>query len=428
MNKKTIVVGGGASGLFFGAAAPASCGSDILILEKTDKIGTKLLMAGSGHCNLTHAGSIKEFLLCYGKNGSRIRTCLYRHNNLECVRFMEHLGVPCSQREDGKVFPASMDGRDVLKALLKAAAENSVTIRKNAPVKAVRALPKGFEVTVDDVHADGHTGVHTDRHAGKCHTYICENLVIASGGASYPSTGSDGSLFDVLRRDLDVPVNTLRPSLTPVYVQNYPFGLLSGISFKNADLKIYKAGCERAHDASGDLLLTHKNFSGPVMLNNCRYIDTGDRIRINFIAPHTAATLSSHIKSVFNGSSKTLTSFMAEEYNLPRRFAAAVLEPLGLRDKKLSSLSGTQIKDVSEAFAAAEYSVSGLGSFREAMATKGGISLDSVNLSTMESRVYKGLYFIGEVLDIDGDTGGYNLQFAYSSARTALDSIYLPLA
>ena len=134
MDKKTIVVGGGASGLFFGAAVPVSCGSDILILEKTDKIGTKLLMAGSGHCNLTHAGSIKEFLLCYGKNGSRIRTCLYRHNNLECVRFMEHLGVPCSQREDGKIFPASMDGRDVLKALLKAAAENSVTIRKNAPV------------------------------------------------------------------------------------------------------------------------------------------------------------------------------------------------------------------------------------------------------------------------------------------------------
>ena len=420
MDKKTIVVGGGASGLFFGAAVPVSCGSDILILEKTDKIGTKLLMAGSGHCNLTHAGSIKEFLLCYGKNGSRIGTCLYRHNNLECVRFMAHLGVPCSQREDGKIFPASMDGRDVLKALLKAAAENSVTIRKNAPVKAVRVLPKGFEVTV----GDGHTGVHTYRHAGKHRTFICENLVIASGGASYPSTGSDGSLSDVLRRDLDIPVNALRPSLAPVYVQNYPFGLLSGISFKNAGLKIYKRDCERVHEASGDLLLTHKNFSGPLMLNNCRYIDTGDKIQLDFIAPHSAADLRSHIKKALKGSSRTLTSFMAEEYNLPRRFAAAVLEPLELKDKKLSSLSGVQIKAVSEAFEAAEYSVSGLGSFREAMATKGGISLDSVNLSTMESRVYKGLYFIGEVLDIDGDTGGYNLQFAYSSARTALDSIY----
>ena len=131
MYKKTIVVGAGAAGLFFGAAAPASAGRDILILEKTDKIGTKLLMAGSGHCNLTHAGSIKEFLLCYGKNGSRIRTCLYKHNNLEYVRFMESLGVPCSEREDGKIFPVSMDSRDVKKALLEAAASNSVTIMKN---------------------------------------------------------------------------------------------------------------------------------------------------------------------------------------------------------------------------------------------------------------------------------------------------------
>lgn len=407
MYKKTIVVGSGAAGLFFGAAAPASAGRDILILEKTDKIGTKLLMAGSGHCNLTHAGSIKEFLLCYGKNGSRIRTCLYRHNNLEYVRFMESLGVPCSEREDGKIFPVSMDGRDVLKALLRTAADNQVAIMKSSPVTAVRAISEGFEVRTE-------SGT----------TFECTNLVIAAGGASYPSTGSDGSLLRVLERDLGIPSEKLRPSLAPVYVQNYPFSELSGISFRNAGLKVYEGGGKKVHEASGDLLLTHKSFSGPLMLNSCRYISTGDRIEINFVDSRTALALSSRIKEVFSGNSRTLAAFLSEEYYLPKRFTVKVLEPLGLSDKKLSSLTGADINAASEAFAAAEFSVSGTGSFREAMATKGGVSLVDVNLSTMESKSHNGLYFIGEVLDIDGDTGGYNLQFAYSSARTALDSIY----
>ena len=407
MYKKTIVVGAGAAGLFFGAAAPVSAGGDILILEKTDKIGTKLLMAGSGHCNLTHAGSIKEFLLCYGQNGSRIRTCLYRHNNLEYVRFMESLGVPCSEREDGKIFPVSMDSRDVKKALLEAAAANSVTIMKNSPVTAVKVIPGGFEVTV----------------GSKQSAYICTNLVIATGGASYPTTGSDGTFLQVLKNALGVEITELHPALSPIYVQNYPFEALSGISFKNAGLKIFNKN-SKSLEAAGDLLLTHRSFSGPLILNNSRYINTGSRVEINFIFPYTVSSVLSSIKEVFRGNNKTVSSFFAEKYSLPKRFVAAVLEPPGLNERKLSSLTGGEMETAARAFSAADYSVSGVGSFREAMATSGGVCLDSVNLSAMESKTYKGLYFIGEVLDIDGNSGGYNLQFAYSSARAALDAIY----
>ena len=407
MYKKTIVVGAGAAGLFFGAAAPVSAGGDILILEKTDKIGTKLLMAGSGHCNLTHAGSIKEFLLCYGQNGSRIRTCLYRHNNLEYVRFMESLGVPCSEREDGKIFPVSMDSRDVKKALLEAAAANSVTIMKNSPVTAVTVIPEGFEVTV----------------GSKQSSYTCTNLVIATGGASYPTTGSDGTFLQVLKNALGVEITELHPALSPIYVQNYPFEELSGISFKNAGLKIFNKNSS-SHKAAGDLLLTHRSFSGPLILNNSRYINTGSRVEINFVFPYTVSSVLSSIKEVFRGNNKTVSSFFAEKYSLPKRFVATVLEPPGLSERKLSSLTGGEMETAARAFAAADYSVSGVGSFKEAMATSGGVCLDSVNLSAMESKTYKGLYFIGEVLDIDGNSGGYNLQFAYSSARTALDAIY----
>ena len=407
MYKKTIVVGAGAAGLFFGAAAPVSAGGDILILEKTDKIGTKLLMAGSGHCNLTHAGSIKEFLLCYGQNGSRIRTCLYRHNNLEYVKFMGKLGVPTAEREDGKIFPVSMDSRDVKKALLEAAAANSVTIMKNSPVTAVTVIPEGFEVTV----------------GSKQSSYICTNLVIATGGASYPTTGSDGTFLQVLKNALGVEITELHPALSPIYVQNYPFEELSGISFKNAGLKIFNKNSS-SHEAAGDLLLTHRSFSGPLILNNSRYINTGSRVEINFVFPYTVSSVLSSIKEVFRGNNKTVSSFFAEKYSLPKRFVAAVLEPPGLSERKLSSLTGGEMETAARAFSAADYSVSGVGSFREAMATSGGVCLDSVNLSAMESKTYKGLYFIGEVLDIDGNSGGYNLQFAYSSARAALDAIY----
>ena len=407
MYKKTIVVGAGAAGLFFGAAAPASAGGDILILEKTDKIGTKLLMAGSGHCNLTHAGSIKEFLLCYGQNGSRIRTCLYRHNNLEYVKFMGKLGVPTAEREDGKIFPVSMDSRDVKKALLEAAAANSVTIMKNSPVTAVKVVPEGFEVKV----------------GGKQSTYTCTNLVIATGGASYPTTGSDGTFLQVLKNDLGVEITELHPALSPMYVHNYPFEELSGISFKNAGLKIFNKN-SKSLESAGDLLLTHRSFSGPLILNNSRYINTGSRVEINFVFPYTVSSVLSSIKEVFRGNNKTVSSFFADEYGLPKRFSAKVLEPHGLSERKLSSLAGGEMENAARAFAAADFSVSGVGSFREAMATSGGVCLDSVNLSAMESKTYKGLYFIGEVLDIDGNSGGYNLQFAYSSARAALDAIY----
>ena len=415
MYKKTIVVGAGAAGLFFGAAAPVSAGGDILILEKTDKIGTKLLMAGSGHCNLTHAGSIKEFLLCYGQNGSRIRTCLYRHNNLEYVRFMESLGVPCSEREDGKIFPVSMDSRDVKKALLEAAASNSVTIMKNSPVTSVKALSEGFEIAVGSTESNGKNR--------KQSTYTCTNLVIATGGASYPTTGSDGTFLQVLNNDLGLKITELHPALSPIYVQNYPFEALSGISFKNAGLKIFNKN-SKSLEAAGDLLLTHRSFSGPLILNNSRYINTGSRVEINFIFPYTVSSVLSSIKEVFRGNNKTVSSFFAEKYSLPKRFVATVLEPPGLSERKLSSLTGGEMETAARAFAATDYSVSGVGSFKEAMATSGGVCLDSVNLSAMESKTYKGLYFIGEVLDIDGNSGGYNLQFAYSSARTALDAIY----
>ena len=562
---ETIVIGGGAAGLFFGAAAPA--GRDILILEKTKQTGTKLLMSGSGQCNLTHCGSIKEFLLCYGKNGNKIRTCLYRHSNLALCRFMEGLGVSLIEREDGKIFPRSMDAREVRGALLHACAQNGVTIRTQAEVTAIRALPqrnadncgskqtnrfrsqasdatasdarddaadtsftpaaasgtqskddaadinmqpactdkdvpKGIckAIAVQQIAAaspnadvrsaapprcanatasdtnDAASGAQADGNPAPCEKaqfacapdlgagfaltladgtcLACRNLVIAAGGASYPTTGSDGTLLDILAlappAGLGIPIVPPRPALTPIFIENYPFADLAGISLRDIELKIFSKPQEnlcgeqtrsmteeaapmfskknkkqtKPQSAVGDLLLTHKNLSGPVILNHAREISAGTRLAINFVFPYTVDTVISRLKADFSGCRSMISAYIGEQYHLPKRFVAKILHLISLTDKPLAAISGSQMRALSEALAAWPCTVSGTGGFREAMATAGGVSLDAVNLSSMECRDYPGLFFAGEMLDIDGDTGGYNLQFAYASAMAALTKIY----
>lgn len=444
---ETIVIGAGAGGLFFGAACPVSGGNAgrTLILEKTNRIGTKLLMSGSGQCNLTHGGSIKEFLSCYGQNGKRIRTVLYRHNNIALQDFMQELGIPTIEREDGKIFPASLRAKDVQGALVRRCERNGVEIKtaseatRIAPLENmdcpdcgapdfVGASAPGFCAAVfGDASAPYEAARFAIGTAGG-EVYTCRSLVIAAGGSSYPASGSDGSLLKVFARDLpELTVCEPKPSLVPVFVENYPFEALSGIGFHNVEIKIFepksKKALKLAHPC-GDLLLTHKNFSGPVILNNSRNIFTGCGLEINFIFPYTVNDMLSYLKEIFPGNRRMISGCIGENYLLPKKFISAVLDRINVSDKPAAKLSGGEIKRIAEAFAGMRFTVSGTGGFNIAMATAGGVSLDEIALSEMQSKKYPGLYFIGEVLDIDGDTGGYNLQFAYSSAQAAADSIY----
>ena len=432
---ETIVIGAGAGGLFFGAACPVSGGGvgRTLILEKTNRIGAKLLMSGSGQCNLTHGGSIKEFLSCYGQNGKRIRTVLYRHNNIELCEFMQELGIPTIEREDGKIFPASLRAKDVQGALVRRCEKNGIEIKRNSEV--VRIAPLESEDSANGGAAAFVTASASDSGAARFQietadgeVYTCRNLVIAAGGSSYPASGSDGSLLKVFARDLpELTICEPKPSLVPVFVENYPFGTLSGIGFHDVEIKIFepksKKALKLAHPC-GDLLLTHKNFSGPVILNNSRDIFTGCGLEINCIFPYTVNDMLSYLKKIFPGNRRMISGCIGENYLLPKKFISAVLDRINVSDKPAAKLSGGEIKRIAEAFAGMRFTVSGTGGFSIAMATAGGISLDEIAISEMQSKKYPGLYFIGEVLDIDGDTGGYNLQFAYSSAQAASDSIY----
>lgn len=401
-----IIIGGGASGLFCAAAYGKKVKG--LILEKSNFTGKKLLMSGGGQCNITHSGDIKEFIKHYGESGKKIRSSLYKFNNQAVVDFFEAKGVPMLEREDGKIFPKSLDARDVLDVLRSCGGTNGFTVKYKHSVCKLQYLNDKYVIICDDLEENKQV---------KFETY---KVIFAAGGCSYPSTGSDGSAFQVLE-ELGIEIIKPKPALVPIFVQEYPYSELSGISFSPASVKV--KGIENCDD----LLLTHTNFSGPAAINISRYVNTGDQLIINYFPGKSFEEIFTDFKQKVPKNSKQTINFLLEYLGtaIPKRFIEKVCERTGIESsQKASSLTGKQLKMLAELFTKDTFSVSGTGGFNIAMATAGGVALTEVNLKTMECKKYPGLFLIGEVLDVDGDTGGYNLQFACSSGYLAGNITY----
>ena len=399
-----IIIGAGAAGLFCAASMEKKING--LVIEKTPRAGTKLLMSGSGQCNITHAGSIKDFITRYGENGRKIRTCLYKYSNLQLTDFLENNGIRTKTRNDGKIFPASMDARKILDMLLRLSRENGFRIKYDSPVKHISMLSAG---TPGGIAGSDIWQIKTDRDH-----FLTKKVVIASGGCSYPATGSDGSLFRVLREDLGLNITKLRPALSPILVEEYPYEQLSGISFDPAGITIMRDGKVISKNSDA-LLLTHRDMSGPAVLNISKYVLPADRLIIDYVYPATYEQVVSGLKKDLSGPGRDAASLIAARYRLPKRFCQLLVSRYGASPKKLAhALTGEcfTVKDVA--------------GFGKAMVTSGGIDMKEIKTSTMELKKHPGIYSIGEVCDIDGETGGYNLQFAYSSARAAAADISDP--
>ncbi len=382
-----IVIGAGAAGLFFGATINRKCNG--LILEKTKRIGTKLLMSGNGQCNITHSGSIKDFISCYGKNGGKIRSCLYQYHNVHLRDFLRQNGIETFVREDGKVFPKSLDAKEIRDMLQHKCVENGFSIMTECEVTAISRCDSHWQVT-----------------CGR-ENFWAQNIIFATGGCSYPTTGSNGSILSVLQRDLGIDIIKPKPALSPIKVQDYPFTEISGIAFPGAQAVILHDGKTAASNIGG-LLFTHRDFSGPAVMNISKYGENGDQLKLNYLYPMTYEEVFAKLKQVMNLSRENTSNIVANAFDLPKRFARIITERAGNSPKELAKVL------TSDAF-----TITSIGSFNQAMATAGGISLKELNTKTMELKNHPGLFAIGEVVDIDGITGGYNLQFAYSSAMAA---------
>ena len=386
-----IIAGGGAAGLY------CACGMDRkvngLILEGSSSPGQKLLISGGGMCNLSHGGSVKDFIPCYFEAGPKIRSCLYKYGNLKLMEFFRDRGLPLYTRDDGKIFPESERAKDVLDALVRGAGEKGFEIMTG---RKVDRITPPYEGSLWEITAGGKT-------------FRCRNLVIACGGSSFPKTGSDGSVLGVLSRDipgLSESIVKPQPALAPVYVEGYPYGGLSGVSFSRVSAAAFAPNGKPLAKVTGPLLLAEKFLSGPVILHISRYLKPGCKLSINYLPD--AKITAKEINGLLSESRKSPANTAAEIFGLPKSFTQL------LEDESCGKLSA-----VSRRLMADTFTVLKVAGFDAAMATRGGVSLDAVSTKTFEVKSCPGLFIIGETLDVDGMTGGYNLQFAFSSAMAA---------
>nr|WP_298573032.1 aminoacetone oxidase family FAD-binding enzyme [uncultured Mogibacterium sp.] len=397
----TLIIGAGAAGLM--CAANLKTGG--IMLEGSSRIGTKLLMSGHGHCNITHAGSMKDFPSCYGAAGRSIRKILYKYSNTDLVDFLELRGIKTVTNADNRIFPESMRAQDVRDAFLEAAESNGFKVITNRKVVQIR--------DADNSSASGKYIVVAEAPDGQRFHYEATNIVIATGGKSYPRSGSDGSMFDVISEGLGIKHSELKPSLAPLEIKGYPYGELSGISFDKVEVSIYPKEGKRLALLSGSLLLAHENFSGPAILNSSKYAEPGYWLQINYIGMSREDALSRiTANDGKTAQSGELGSIIAKEFALPRRFAKEVAKRSACSARKAAALLTED-----------RFEIESRGDFSKAIVTAGGLCLDQFDCKSLQLKSAPNVYCIGEVLDVDGITGGYNLQFAWSSARAAAASI-----
>jgi hypothetical protein len=398
-----VVIGAGPAGLFCALQA-ALPGHRVLLLEKNSDPGAKLLLSGSGQCNITHDGEIRDFLSHYGDHGKQVRPALFGFTNRDLIEFFRKRGLALMTEENGKVFPETHRSADVLALLMKECKERGVDLRCGEPATSVTRTAEGFEITTPIA------------------TYLSPVLVIATGGVSFPKTGSTGDGYRI-SAFLGQPLTEIAPALTPLLIRNYPFAALSGISFERMQFSVWRAGKKLA-DHMGDVLFTHLGLSGPGILDASRDIHPDDVIKLSFVGNLKREEFVADLTQRAEENRSWQISTILAAYPIPERLNRKLLNLSGIPDDlKCNHFSAEQRSRLITNCTQFPLIVEAPGGFSVAMVTRGGVALDGVNQKTMESKTVPNLYFAGEVLDIDGDTGGYNLQAAFSTGFLAARSI-----
>jgi len=403
MKYDVVIIGAGPAGLF---SALSLNNKKVLIIEKNKNPGKKLLISGAGQCNYTNNCSMSEFLKKYGDKGRFLKAALYNFTNKDAMNFFRENGLESLIREDAKVFPITLSASDILNVLVRSCKEKGVEIIYWEAAK---------QVTYDD--AKDMFLIKT-----AISTYAASNLIIAAGGMTYTKTGSTGDGY-ALAESFGHKIVEPKEALTPVYAENYSFKELSGISFEDIQVSLWREN-KKITEFSGDFLFTHVNISGPVILNNSRYFEKGDILKVNFTSFKNAEEFKKYFDDLIISSGKLNVKTVLKQLVLPKRFVEKIMELSHVsEDATCSMLDKNKRKNLCELISNHPFRVERLGSANIAMVTRGGVATEEINFKSMESKIVPHLYFAGEVINYDGDTGGFNIQAAFSTGRLAADSI-----
>lgn len=402
---KVIVIGGGAAGMM-AAIIAARNGKEVTVLEQNEKLGKKLFITGKGRCNFTNACDIEDLFGNVISNPKFMYSAFYTFSNDMVMDFFEELGMPYKVERGNRVFPVSDHSSDVIKALEKEMRRLGVVICLNTKVKSLiieKNICKGVELV------------------NKKEKIYADSVIITTGGVSYPRTGAckDGYIF---AKQAGHTIVAPSPSLVPIELEEDCCKDLMGISLKNVSATIY-ADNKKVYSDFGEMLFTHFGVSGPIIIKASayiqKYLQKNLSLTIDLKPALDEKQLDERILKDFQlFQNKQLKN--ALDKLLLRALIPVVIEKSGLDgDKKVNELTKEERRILEHTIKYMPFSIIGLRSWDEAIVTKGGVSVKEIDPGTMESKLTGGLYFAGEVLDLDALTGGFNLQIAWSTGYLA---------
>lgn len=411
MNKyDVIVIGAGPAGLL-AAGRVAELGGHVLILEKMRQEGRKLLITGKGRCNITNNLPQREFIQHVFPNGRFLKTAFSQFFSSDIIGLLKKYGVDATLERGGRYFPASNKSSDVLQALLRWNKKVGVEIKCGHRVEKILVEDN----IVKGIHANGQD-------------FYADSVILATGGKSYPATGSNGDGYE-LAKNVGHTLERVRPALVPLVTSGGLAEKLQGLNLKNVKAIVW-INDKKAGEAFGEMLFTHFGLSGPIILTLSRIVvdelDKGSKVEVTIdLKPALdEQKLDNRLLRDLNENGKKSIKNIFKDW-LPSKMASVFIEMLKIDpNKEGHQVSANERKQIRNNMKNLRFKVYAYRSFKEAIITAGGIPTSEINQKTMESKIVKGLYFAGEIIDLDAETGGYNLQIAYSTGWLAGNSSF----
>ena len=408
---KIFIIGGGAAGMM-AAVTAAKNGHEVHLYEKNAKLGRKLFITGKGRCNITNASDLDIIFENVVTNRKFLYSALYGYTNQDVIDFFEKLGCKTKVERGNRVFPVSDKSSDVIGALMRELNRQGVQVHLNTEVTEVITYENAFQAIKVKDKKEKITG---------------DRLIIATGGMSYPLTGSTGDGFR-FAREMGLKVTDLFPSLVSIHMKEDDVKELQGLSLKNIHVKMCD-GKKSVYENFGELVFTQRGVSGPVVLSASSYaipyIKKGKELTftIDLKPALTKEQLDARILRDFEEFSNKQFKNALDQL-LPKKIIPIVVKRSAIDpEKKVNLITREERQNLVTVLKEFKYTIQRLGDFKEAVVTKGGVSVKEINPTTMEAKNVKNVFFVGEVLDLDALTGGYNLQIAWSTGAAAGNSV-----
>ncbi|WP_297429367.1 NAD(P)/FAD-dependent oxidoreductase [Clostridium sp.] len=403
---KVIVIGAGPAGMM--AALQAAKKHDVILLDGNERIGKKLFITGKGRCNVTNAKDISEFFEYIPGNPHFLYSSLYSFTNEDTINFFENEGIKLKTERGDRVFPESDKSSDIIRGLSNALSRTNVKIILNSKVTNIKFknnIITALEINNEEILSGDY-------------------FIMATGGASYPLTGSrgEGQKFAQMLGHNIVP---LSPALVPIEIENSETKELMGLSLKNVEASIKENDKKLVYKNFGEMLFTHFGVSGPLILSSSRYIEKGKKytLHIDLKPALNLGELDKRIQKDFN---KNLNKDFKNSLDelLPQKMIPLIIQRSEiLENKKVNEITKEERKNLVKVIKDLTFEIKGLRPIAEAIVTSGGIDIKEIDPSTMKSKIINNLSFAGEVMDVDAFTGGYNVQIAFSTGFIAGSNI-----